>query len=228
MGYAQELSAAWAASRTSPSRSRSSASCPAASTRSARHIAGPAAPPSASAGRSAARFAHLRARPGADLVGLSDRGRPLSLGLDPRQPVHRLAFGLAQPARPGHRARRHQRRHLLLLPRCLRRPVRPRGTPWPTASSSSRVITGLQALINHFGIGLTAKLTDFSGYLIFATAIAPDRRLSDFAPGFDRAGCGHSPTITGTEAGGGLAATRSRPHGVPAGAAAADLYDHRL
>ncbi|WP_181707387.1 amino acid permease [Chthonobacter rhizosphaerae] len=34
------------------------------------------------------------------------------------------------------------------------------------------VITGLQALINHFGIGLTAKLTDFSGYLIFATAIA--------------------------------------------------------
>jgi amino acid transporter len=32
------------------------------------------------------------------------------------------------------------------------------------------VITGLQALINHFGIGLTAKLTDFSGYLIFFTA----------------------------------------------------------
>jgi amino acid transporter len=34
------------------------------------------------------------------------------------------------------------------------------------------VITGLQALVNHFGIGLTAKLTDFSGYLIFATAVA--------------------------------------------------------
>ncbi len=33
------------------------------------------------------------------------------------------------------------------------------------------LITGVQALINHFGIGLTAKLTDFSGYLIFATAI---------------------------------------------------------
>lgn len=32
-------------------------------------------------------------------------------------------------------------------------------------------ITGLQALINHMGIKLTAKLTDFSGYLIFATAI---------------------------------------------------------
>jgi amino acid transporter len=34
------------------------------------------------------------------------------------------------------------------------------------------LITGLQALVNHMGIGLTAKLTDFSGYLIFATAIA--------------------------------------------------------
>ena len=34
------------------------------------------------------------------------------------------------------------------------------------------LITGIQALINHFGIGLTAKLTDLSGYLIFATAIA--------------------------------------------------------
>lgn len=34
------------------------------------------------------------------------------------------------------------------------------------------VITGIQALINHFGIGLTARLTDLSGYLIFATSIA--------------------------------------------------------
>ncbi len=33
------------------------------------------------------------------------------------------------------------------------------------------VITALQALCNHLGIKLTAKLTDFSGYLIFATAI---------------------------------------------------------
>lgn len=33
-------------------------------------------------------------------------------------------------------------------------------------------ITFVQALINHFGIRLTAKLTDFSGYLIFATAVA--------------------------------------------------------
>ena len=34
------------------------------------------------------------------------------------------------------------------------------------------IITGGQALVNHMGIGLTAKLTDFSGYLIFATAVA--------------------------------------------------------
>jgi amino acid transporter len=34
------------------------------------------------------------------------------------------------------------------------------------------VITGAQALVNHFGIRLTAKLTDLSGYLIFATALA--------------------------------------------------------
>ena len=34
------------------------------------------------------------------------------------------------------------------------------------------VITGVQALINHFGIGLTARLTDLSGYLIFATSAA--------------------------------------------------------
>ncbi|MFZ2469104.1 amino acid permease [Parvibaculum sedimenti] len=34
------------------------------------------------------------------------------------------------------------------------------------------IVTGAMALINHYGIKLTAMLTDFSGYLIFATAIA--------------------------------------------------------
>ncbi|TNC50107.1 amino acid permease [Rubellimicrobium rubrum] len=34
------------------------------------------------------------------------------------------------------------------------------------------VITALQALVNHMGIRLTAKLTDFSGYLILLTAAA--------------------------------------------------------
>ena len=33
------------------------------------------------------------------------------------------------------------------------------------------IITAIQALINHYGIRLTAKLTDFSGYLIFAATI---------------------------------------------------------
>jgi amino acid transporter len=33
------------------------------------------------------------------------------------------------------------------------------------------VVTGAQALVNHYGISLTAKLTDFSGYLIFGTAV---------------------------------------------------------
>jgi amino acid transporter len=33
------------------------------------------------------------------------------------------------------------------------------------------ILTGIQALINHLGIRLTALLTDFSGYLIFATSV---------------------------------------------------------
>ena len=33
------------------------------------------------------------------------------------------------------------------------------------------ILTAGQALINHYGISLTAKLTDFSGYLIFGTSV---------------------------------------------------------
>ena len=33
------------------------------------------------------------------------------------------------------------------------------------------IITGLQALVNHYGIKLTAKLTDLSGYLILGTSV---------------------------------------------------------
>jgi amino acid transporter len=33
------------------------------------------------------------------------------------------------------------------------------------------LVTGAQALINHYGISLTAKLTDFSGYLIFGASL---------------------------------------------------------
>lgn len=46
-------------------------------------------------------------------------------------------------------------------------------------------ITVLQALANHFGIKLTAFLTDISGYLIFATAIGLTVALLVYAPSFD-------------------------------------------
>jgi amino acid transporter len=42
-----------------------------------------------------------------------------------------------------------------------------------------------QALFNHFGIRLTTLLTDFSGYLIFATAIVLTIALLAFAPSLD-------------------------------------------
>ena len=64
--------------------------------------------------------ARLRYRDGADRLGLPDRGRALSLGLDPRKPLHRLGDGMAQPARPHHRDGRHQHRHGLLLYRHVR------------------------------------------------------------------------------------------------------------
>ncbi|MCB4769039.1 amino acid permease [Ancylobacter sp. Lp-2] len=47
------------------------------------------------------------------------------------------------------------------------------------------VLTGAQALINHFGIGLTAKLTDFSGYLILATSVVLTLVCLAFAPGYE-------------------------------------------
>ncbi len=47
------------------------------------------------------------------------------------------------------------------------------------------VLTGLQAIINHMGIGLTAKLTDFSGYLIFVTALLLAIVCLASAPSYD-------------------------------------------
>jgi amino acid transporter len=47
------------------------------------------------------------------------------------------------------------------------------------------IITGAMALINHYGIALTAKLTDFSGYLIFATAVVLALVCLYFAPSWD-------------------------------------------
>ena len=46
-------------------------------------------------------------------------------------------------------------------------------------------LTAVQALINHFGIRLTAKLTDFSGYLIFATTLLLTLSCFAFAEHWD-------------------------------------------
>ncbi len=46
-------------------------------------------------------------------------------------------------------------------------------------------ITFVQALVNHFGIGLTATLTDFSGYLILATAVVLTIVCLVYADGYD-------------------------------------------
>lgn len=66
------------------------------------------------------------------------------------------------------------------------------------------VITGLQALINHFGIGLTAKLTDFSGYLIFATSIALTVVCLASASSYDVSRLWTFANYTGTEGASGV------------------------
>lgn len=47
------------------------------------------------------------------------------------------------------------------------------------------VLTGIQAIINHMGIRLTALLTDFSGYLIFVTALVLAGVCLYSAPSYD-------------------------------------------
>src|SRR5260221_4070193 len=47
------------------------------------------------------------------------------------------------------------------------------------------VVTGAQALINHYGIGLTAKLTDFSGFLIFGGSLLLALVCLVYAPSHD-------------------------------------------
>lgn len=49
------------------------------------------------------------------------------------------------------------------------------------------LVTGSQALFNHFGIRLTSKLTDLSGYVIFFGAVALALALLAFAPSWDLA-----------------------------------------
>jgi amino acid transporter len=66
------------------------------------------------------------------------------------------------------------------------------------------VITALQAVINHFGIGLTAKLTDFSGYLIFATALLLTVACLVAAPSFEISRLFTFANYTGTEGASGV------------------------
>jgi amino acid transporter len=47
------------------------------------------------------------------------------------------------------------------------------------------LITGTQALFNHFGIKVTTKLTDFSGYLILVTAVVLTVAMLYAAPSLD-------------------------------------------
>lgn len=47
------------------------------------------------------------------------------------------------------------------------------------------LITVIQALVNHVGIRFTARLTDLSGYLIFAVALALTVALLAYAPSWD-------------------------------------------
>ncbi len=47
------------------------------------------------------------------------------------------------------------------------------------------VVTAIQALVNHFGIRFTTRLTDLSGYLIFAVALVLTLALLWYAPTHD-------------------------------------------
>lgn len=60
-------------------------------------------------------------------------------------------------------------------------------------------ITALQALVNHFGIGLTMKLTDFSGYLILFTAVLLAAVCLFFAEAWDFSRLFTFTNYTGTE-----------------------------
>jgi amino acid transporter len=60
-------------------------------------------------------------------------------------------------------------------------------------------ITALQALVNHFGIGLTMKLTDFSGYLILAGSAALAAVCLYYAETWDFARLFTFANYTGTE-----------------------------
>ena len=90
------------------------------------------------------------------------------------------------------------------------------------------LIVVTQALFNHFGIRVTTLLTDFSGYLIFATAIILTIALLAFAPSLDFSRLFTFTNYTGDPGARRMAADRQHVQGVPAGPAAGVLHDHRL
>ena len=106
------------------------------------------------------------------------------MGSDPGWPWLGMDHGLVQPRRTDHHIGRDQRRHV---------PLRT-GALFPhTAANFDLVaqafgvvlITFSQAAINHLGIGVTARLTDFSGYWILGVATAITGCLLVFAPTLD-------------------------------------------
>src|SRR5262249_45709868 len=64
------------------------------------------------------------------------------------------------------------------------------------------LITGSQAAINHWGIGATARLTDFSGYWILLVAGTMTACLMVFAPGLDLSRLVRFENFSGTAGGG--------------------------
>ncbi len=90
-------------------------------------------------------------------------------------------------------------------------------------------ITALQALVNHFGIGLTMKLTDFSGYIILLGSVALAAVCLYYAPSWDISRLFTFSNYTGTEGASAVWPNAiSVPDGVHRRPLAADLHHHRL
>jgi amino acid transporter len=90
------------------------------------------------------------------------------------------------------------------------------------------VVTGSHALINHLGIRLTSKLTDFSGYLIFFGAIALAVVLFIYAPTHEFSRLWTFTNYSGDAGRRRVAADRQHVIAVSSGPAPADLHHHRL
>ena len=90
------------------------------------------------------------------------------------------------------------------------------------------LITATQATINHLGIGLTARLTDFSGYWILLVAAVLTASLLAFAPGLDLSRLVTFENFSGPA--GGNVWPRNTGHGATlcSGIALARVHHHRF